>query len=391
VIVRDIEDHMPAKQSDLPFLLSLLAMALFVLFGPRREAAMQRVRSGRRPAPSQQGRPFGEARSSDEPRATQHARTFEAGRGRDATSPARIPWRGWVDIARRTYSEIFADRLLSIAGGIVFFVLLAIFPAITALVSAYGLFSDPAAIGNYLSLMQDVVPPNVLDIVRAQVARIASHSNGTLSIGVIVGLLVALWSAMSGVKAILDALNVIYDQNEGRGFFRLNLVALAFTLCGFASFLLAIAAVVVLPLVLSFIGFGGATATLMRVLRWPALFLVLLGGLAALYRFGPHRRAARWRWVSVGSVFAALTWVGASYLFSYFLSHFANYEATYGSLGAAVGLMMWLWISGIVVLVGAEINAEVEHQTAKDSTVGGDKPLGERGATMADTVGASQS
>ena len=189
---------------------------------------------------------------------------------------------------------------------------------------------------------------------------------------------------------MIDALNVIYEQQESRSFIKLNLVALAFTLGGFAAFLLVIACFVVLPPILSLIGLGSATATLMRVLRWPALFLILLIGLALLYRYGPDRRAARWQWVSVGSIFAAVMWISASCLFSWYLASFANYNATYGSLGAVIGLMMWLWISTIVVLLGAELNAEIEHQTARDSTVGEEKPLGARGAVMADTVGAGQ-
>jgi membrane protein len=234
------------------------------------------------------------------------------------------------------------------------------------------------------------VPENVLSIVHEQANRIVSNSGRALSTGIVVGILVSLWSAMSGVKAIIDALNVIYEQQEGRSFIKLNLVALVFTLAGFAAFLLAIAAIVVLPLVLSPIGLGSVTETLTRIGRWPVLLLVLLIGLAFVYRYGPHRRAARWQWVSVGSVFAAVTWIGASFLFSSYLTSFANYNATYGSLGAVVGLMIWLWISTIVVLLGAELNAEIEHQTARDSTVGDEKPLGVRGAVMADTVGAKQ-
>ena len=208
---------------------------------------------------------------------------------------------------------------MSIAGGVAFFVLLAIFPAITALVSAYGLFFNASTITNNLSLLNDVVPGNVLSIVHEQANRIASNSGRALSTGFVVGILVSLWSAMSGVKAMIDALNVIYEQKEGRSFLKLNLVALVFTLAGFAAFLLAIAAVVVLPLILSPIGLGSLTETLTRIGRWPVLLFVLLIGLAFLYRYGPHRRAARWQWVSVGSVFAAVTWISASFLFSWYL------------------------------------------------------------------------
>jgi membrane protein len=314
----------------------------------------------------------------------------ERGRGRHASHPLQIPLRGWYDILWRTYREMNSDRLLSIAGGVSFFVLLAIFPAITALVSAYGLFFNAWTITNNLSLLSDVVPGNVLSIVHEQASRITSNSGRALSIGFVVGILVSLWSAMSGVKAMIDALNVIYEQKEGRNFLKLNLVALVFTLAGFAAFLLAIAAVVVLPLILSPIGLGSLTETLTRLARWPVLLVVLLIGLAVLYRYGPDRRAARWQWVTVGSLFAAVTWIVASFLFSWYLASFANYNATYGSLGAVVGLMIWLWISTIVVLLGAELNAEIEHQTARDSTVGDEKPLGSRGAAMADTVGAQQ-
>src|SRR5579872_5549075 len=374
------------KRPELPLWLGLSAMALLSLVAPpRREKGPSRA-----VAPPPDTRPFGEPRSSEEPYAVELRRAHEDGRGRHAAHPLQIPLAGWKDILWRTYAEMQSDRLLSIAGGVGFFVLLAIFPAITALVSAYGLFFNASTITNNLSLLDDVVPGNVLTIVHEQAQRIAANSGGALSLGVVVGILVSLWSAMSGVKAMIDALNVIYEQQESRNFFKLSLVALAFTLCGFAAFLLAIAAVIVLPLVLAPVGLGSAAGTLTRIGRWPLLLLLLLLGLAVLYRYGPDRRAARWQWVSVGSVFAAVAWIAVSYLFSWYLSSFANYNATYGSLGAVVGLMMWLWISTIVVLLGAELNAEIEHQTARDSTVGQDKPLGARGAVMADTVGAKQ-
>jgi membrane protein len=238
--------------------------------------------------------------------------------------------------------------------------------------------------------MSDVVPENVLSIIREQATHIASNSGGALSTGIAIGILASLWSAMSGVKAMIDALNVIYEQKEKRSLIKLNLVALAFTLAGFATFLLAIAAIAVVPLVLSLVGLGSLAEALTRLARWPVLLVILLIGLAALYRYGPDRRAARWQWVTIGSMFAAVTWIAASLLFSWYLSSFANYNATYGSLGAAVGVMIWLWILVTVVLLGAELNAEIEHQTGRDSTVGVERPLGTRGAVMADTVGERQ-
>jgi membrane protein len=376
---------MLSKRPDLPFLLSAASAALLLVMPSLQRS--YRLRS-RRMVPN--GRPFGERRSSEEPLSLELQRAQEHDRGRHATQPMQIPWKGWYDILWRTYQEMQQDRLLSIAGGVSFFTLLAIFPAITALVSAYGLFFNPATIANDIGQLSDLVPANVLTIVHEQATRIASNSNQTLSLGLIIGILVSLWSAMSGVKAVIDALNVIYEQRESRSFIKLNLVALVFTLFGFAAFLLAMAAIVVLPLILSPIGFGNLTETVTRIARWPVLLIVLLLGLAILYRYGPDRRAARWQWVSIGSVFATLTWFVASFLFSWYLTNFANYNATYGSLGAVVGLMIWLWISTVVVLLGAELNAEIEHQTARDSTIGAEKPLGARGAVMADTVGAKQ-
>jgi membrane protein len=373
------------KRPDLPFLLSAASAALLLVMPSLPRFDRSRAR---RMVPNE--RPFGERRSSEEPLSLELQRAQERERGRHATQPLQIPRKGWYDILWRTYQEMQQDRLLSIAGGVSFFALLAIFPAITALVSAYGLFFDPATIANDIGQLSDLVPANVLTIVHEQATRIASNNSQTLSFGLVIGILVSLWSAMSGVKAVIDALNLTYEQRESRSFIKLNLVALVFTLFGFAAFLLAMAAVVVLPLILSPIGFGNFTETVTRIARWPVLLIVLLLGLAILYRYGPDRRAARWQWVSIGSVLATLTWFVASFLFSWYLTNFANYNATYGSLGAVVGLMIWLWISTAVVLLGAEFNAEIEHQTARDSTIGAEKPLGARGAVMADTVGAKQ-
>jgi membrane protein len=342
------------------------------------------------PQPVTGEEPFDRRLSSEQPREIQLRRAREHGRGRRATHPLQIPWVGWKDILWRTYTKTFSHRLLSIAGGVAFFTLFAIFPAITALVSAYGLFFDASTITHSLSMVNGVVPDEVLNLLSQQADRIASQGHGVLAIGVLVGILVTLWSAMGGVKAMIDALNVIFEEQETRGLLRYNLLALLFTLGSFAAFLLAIGAVVAVPQALSWLGLGETSAVLMQFMRWPGLLIVLLVGLAVLYRYGPNRRTARWQWVSVGSVLASVAWIVASYLFSWYLSKFNSYNATYGSLGAVAAMMMWLWVSACVVLLGAELNAEVEHQTAEDSTIGQDKPLGDRGAVMADTVGAKQ-
>jgi len=330
-------------------------------------------------------------RPAQEPLNLQFARARQPGRGRSAHGPFSIPWRGWKDIVARTFNGILADRLLMVASSVAFYCLLALFPALAAGVSSYALFSDANTISGHLSLLSDIVPRSVLDLVRDEITRIVAKSDGRLTFGFLSGLGIALWSANAGMKAVFDALNIIYDEEEKRGLVRLNLVTLLFTMGAIAGALCAAAAIVVFPLVLAAFGWTSFDAPWLAFLRWPALFVLILLGLAVLYRFAPSRRLAKWRWISVGSLFAASAWLLVSALFSWYLGNFANYNATYGALGAVVGLMIWMWLSAIVVLTGAELNSEIEHQTACDSTIGGvPKPLGVRGAVMADTVGAAE-
>ncbi|MDT3683494.1 MAG: YihY/virulence factor BrkB family protein [Pseudorhodoplanes sp.] len=377
---------MPRKKpSKIPLWLSAAALA-----GVTGLALLLERQPRRSPGEARDAGPFGGASSRDAPRHVQARRARQPGRGRFARSPWAIPWRGWKDIFWRTYEEFGNDRLLAVAAGVVFYGLLAIFPAVTALVSSYGLFADAATVGRHLTFAAALMPEGAFGIVEEQINRIAAQGGGGLSLGFIFGLGLAIWSANAGMKAIMDALNVIYDEEEKRSFIKLNLMSLALTLGALASLLIAIGSVIVFPLMLNWLGLGGAVEWTIAVLRWPALLFVVMFGLAILYRFGPSRREARWQWLSIGAVLATLLWLTGSLLFSWYLSNFADYNATYGSLGAGIGLMMWLWLSTISILLGAELNSEIEHQTARDSTVGGDKPLGRRGAAMADTVGKAQ-
>ena len=261
------------------------------------------------------------------------------------------------------------DRLLAVAAGVVFYGLLAVFPAITALVSLYGLFAKASTISEHLSMAGGILPAGTVNLVQDQVNQLIAKGDAKLSFGFVFGLGIALWSANAGMKAIMDALNVVYEEKEKRGFIKLNLLSLAFTIAAISSLLLAIGAVVVLPLVLSYLELQTFTNVLFRLSRWPILLVVVVLGLAVLYRFGPSRREPRWQWISLGSLLAALAWLAASILLSWYLTNFANYDATYGSLGAAIGMMMWMWVSSIVILFGAELNSEIEHQTTHDSTV----------------------
>jgi membrane protein len=282
------------------------------------------------------------------------------------------------------------NRLLAVAAGVVFYSLLAIFPAIAAFVSLYGLIADASTIDSHLSLAAGIFPAGAVDILHEQITRLTAKSDAKLSLGFITGLAVALWSANAGMKAIIDALNVVYDEKEKRSFVKLNLLSLLFTLIAILSLMVALAAVVIAPIIFSAVGLSSLPSLAIAVLRWPLLLVLATIALAAIYRYGPSRTEPRWQWLSVGSGAAAIGWLITSVLFSWYIAHFGAYNATYGSLGAAVGMMMWMWISAIVILLGAELNAEIEHQTVKDSTVGFEKPLGERGAVMADTIGAAR-
>ena len=311
-------------------------------------------------------------------------------RGRDAETPAEIPAKGWKDIAWRVYDGIQNDRVLLVAAGVTFYALLALFPATAALVSLYGLFADPSTIGEHLRLASGFLPEGALEVVGDQVKRIASQK-GTLGITFMGTLAFALWGANAGTKAIFDALNIIYKEREKRSFVGLTLQSLLFTLGAIALMLVALAGIVVVPVVLKLLGIPDASGpALLSLLRWPVLYLLILFALACLYRYGPSRTEPQWRWVTWGSAIAGAIWIGGSLLLSWYVANFGTYNATYGSLGAVIGFMVWMWLSTIVVLVGAEINAEMEHQTAKDTTKGRPKPMGTRGAKMADELGEAR-
>lgn len=317
------------------------------------------------------------------------AASSNPGAGADADSPSDIPARGWVQIGKRVAAQFNDHRLMTESAAITFYALLALFPALAALVSIYGLFADPNAINEQLKTLSGMVPGGGMQIISDQVHTLASNSNGALGFGAAIGLATSLWSANQATKAVFDALDIVYDQKETRSYIVRTLVTLAFTLGIIVFLVIALAAVVAVPVLLGTMGLGGMVQTLLNLGRWPLLLVGIALVLGFIYRYGPDRREARWRWVTWGSAFAAIVWVIGSLLFSWYVSNFGSYNKTYGSLGAVIGFMTWIWLSGIVVLVGGEINAEMEHQTARDTTTGAPKPMGARGATKADTVAAA--
>ncbi len=283
-----------------------------------------------------------------------------------ARNPMQIRPVDWLTIARRAGVAATRDGILLVAAGVTFYALLGLFPAIAAFVSLYGLFADVGGAEHQIVGLHGLLPGGAISVIGAEMQRLQSAPHGRLGASFAVSLLVSLWSASAGMKALINGLNVAYERREQRGFFSLTLVALVFTLAGTALAVMGIASVVTAPALLARVGLGGYG--LLSVLRWPALLIVTFLALAVVYRYGPCRPRARWRWVTAGSLFAGLAWLGVSLLFSWYVSNFGHYDRTYGSLGAVVGFMTWIWISLTVVLLGAELNAETERQTGHDET-----------------------
>ncbi|MBB4187222.1 YihY/virulence factor BrkB family protein [Sinorhizobium terangae] len=313
----------------------------------------------------------------------------EPGRGRDAATPREIPAKGMRDVFWRVVAEISEERIALISAGVTFYLLLALFPALAALVSIYGLVADPSAIGTHMGILDVLLPPGSYDLIMDQLKALTTQKTSTLGIGFLVSLLVSLWSAANGMAALFDAMNVAYGEQEKRGFLRRILLRLAFTFAALLFVVALIVAVGVVPAVLAYLWLDRWVEILTKVARWPAMLLLATIGTVLIYRFGPSRERAKLRWLSWGAVFSTLLWFAASWIFSYYLENFANYNATYGALGVLVGLMMWVWLSVMILIVGALINAELEHQTAVDSTTGKPLPMGKRGAYVADTLGKS--
>jgi membrane protein len=310
----------------------------------------------------------------------------EPGRGRAAMSPLGIPPLGWKDVAWRTYRETMRDKVPIVAAGITFYVLLAIFPAIGAFVALYGLFADVSMVHRQLQDLAPVVPASVLQIVGEQMLRVAGQHGAKLSAAFVVSVLISVWSSHAGMKVLFEGLNVTYDEIEKRDYVRRTATTYSATF-GTLVFLVTITAVLVgVPVALRSMGLE-RFEIFWAPLRWAVVFLVTTAAFAIVYRHGPSRTPARWRWVVIGAFAAATGWLFGSMGFSGYINHATRLDATYGPLGAIIAFMLWVWFSIMILLLGSELNAEIEHQTACDSTVGPPKPMGERGAAMADTVG----
>jgi membrane protein len=316
--------------------------------------------------------------------------SLDDGHARFAEPPAEIVVSEWRYILLRVYNGISDDRILANAAGVTYYALLALFPGIAALVSIYGLFEDPITIVSHVDAMAGFAPGGAIDVIRDELTHLSAQGRTTLGLSFVIGLVISLWSANSGIKALFDSLNVVYEQEEKRSFIRRNAVTLSFTIATIAFLLIAFASVVALPVMLSHLPAPGVIGQLLSIARWPILLVLVALWLTLVYWFGPSRTEPHWSWITWGSAIAAVIWLAASALFSWYAANFGSFNKTYGSLGAIVGFMTWMWLSIIVVLIGAKLNAEIEHQTVRDSTAGRPKPLGGRGAKMADTIGPAQ-
>lgn len=316
-------------------------------------------------------------------------RARQPGRGREADQPHEIPARGWWDILVRVKDEMAKDNLSVLAAGVGFYSLLAIFPALAAAVSIYGLAFDPHGVEQQISMVIGLIPEEARTIITDQLSAITSQPRQGLGFGVLFTLLFALWSASAAAQTLMTGLNVVYDEPERRGVISFHAMALILTLGGIVFGLIALSLIAALPAALKLVGLPKAVETTLLLIRWPLLAIAVMLALAVLYRFGPSREKPRWIWVSWGALLATVLWLAASILFSFYVSNFASYNQTYGALGAVIILLMWFYLTGYVILMGGELNAEMEHQTAKDTTERRGAPLGQRDAQMADTVGAA--
>jgi membrane protein len=309
--------------------------------------------------------------------------------GREAERPSEIPPRGWFAVLRRVKAEVKEDNVPLLAAGVAFYAMLAIFPAIIAVVTVYGMVADPAQVESQVGELAKSLPSGADQLLTEQLKSVTSAGRQSLSIGLALSLLGVLWSASGGVQGLVKGLNLVYDERETRGFLKLRGLSLLLTLGAIVVAVTAVALIAVFPGFVDSLGLGRAGELAASIGRWVVLALLVLAALAVVYRYAPDRAKPRWRWVSWGAVVALVLWLLGSVGFSWYVDNFGKYNQTYGALAAVIILLLWLFLSAFVVLLGAEFDAETERQTARDTTTGPSRPLGQRDAEVADTLGES--
>lgn len=326
---------------------------------------------------------------TEKPSVEPHDLHQEQGRGRNADKPTDVPKQGWLDVLSRTKQQLSEDNLSIVAAGVAFYGFVAVVPAIAVMVAIYGLIANPSQVAEHVAALTNVLPADVVPLLNEQMVRIASDST-TAGIGAIIGVVIALYSSANATKALITGMNIAYGEKEERNFLKLTAVAMGLTLAAIVGVIVAVGLVAVLPTVLDRLHLTGSVELMLNILRWPLVIGGFVAALAIMYRYGPDRDNAKWRWISPGAGVAALLWLIGSALFSLYVSKAGTYDEVYGPLGAVVVFLMWLYLTAFVVLIGAELNAELERQTTKDTTEGEQKPMGQRDAHAADTVGPSR-
>jgi membrane protein len=306
--------------------------------------------------------------------------------GLHAEKPTQIPWRGWKQVLKRAWAENKADNMPIIAGGVAFFGFLSIFPALIALISIYGLVASPETVARQVDELAAQLPEDAAGVIGTQLESIVDNSGSALSFSLVISILAALWSASGGMGNLVTAVNLAYDEVEARNFVKLKLTSLALTLGAIVFVLITFSLVAVVPGVIEALPFGIVGTILAQVARWVLLLAVFAGSLAVLYRIAPDRDAPRFSWVSLGAVIVTIIWAIVSVGFAIYVDNFGSYDKTYGAIAGVIVLMLWLYLTCYLVLLGAEINSEAEHQTAHDTTTGEPQPMGDRDAQMADTL-----
>jgi membrane protein len=306
--------------------------------------------------------------------------------GISAEKPTQIPWKGWKQILKRSWAENKADNMPIIGGGVAFFGFLAIFPALIALISLYGLVASPETVARQVEDISAQLPSDASRLIGQQLKSIVDNSSSALTFSLVVAILAAIWSASGGISNLMTAVNLAYDEVETRSFIKLKLTSLALTLGSIVFVIVTFGLVAVVPKVFDALPLGVVGTVLAQVVRWLVLLAVFAGSLAVLYRVAPDRDAPRFRWVSLGAVIVTVLWALVSVGFSVYVDRFGSYDKTYGTIAGVIVLMLWLYLTCYLVLLGAEINAEAEHQTAQDTTEGEPRPMGDRDAEVADTL-----
>jgi membrane protein len=321
-----------------------------------------------------------------EERADEARAAERRGDGQRASTPTDIPTGGWKAIGKRVVTELKNDHVSLLAAGVAFKGLLAIFPTIIAAISIWGLVADPQQVQQQAAGFLNALPEQAAGLLEEQMTSVASTDPGALSFALAASILLALWSASGGMAGLMEGINAAYNEVDERKFPKKRGIALGLTLAGIVFLLLTLGLVAVLPAVSDQLGLGRVGELAVSIGTWPLLAVLVMGALAYLYKVAPDRDDPQLKWTSVGAVVATVLWLIGSLMFTFFVENFGSFGETYGTFAGIIVLMLWLFLTGFIVLLGAEINAEQERQTLKDTTVGEPEPLGSRGARMADTT-----